>query len=352
MNKISRKTAVLLAVIFFALPSLAQATCWFHNGWGQLNWSGINYPNIITPPRDSVASYGTPILDTGWQDPGTIYTTVDCSGSWYDWTWAVYNGFDYPLAPGYSGVANVYQTNVPGVGLIINYWNSVNSYPSGDVGRQIQTWANRSGWEVANASDYRLPARFRMRLIKYGPISPGVVNLAGIQARIYYGGGDAARPEGVLAIQLTLPHDVTVTPSTCSLAVPNTTVPLPTIGVNQLPAIGATTGAVPFKINMSCDLNLKVSFQIDGTPYSGMSSTSGVLAPNSGTASGVGLQLLSTLSNSAGLPVAFGTKTLLKSLTIANDQLSIPLIARYYRTGSTVSPGSISSTATLTMFYE
>lgn len=356
MKNIYEKGRCLLGVVILLLSGFGQASCKMATDYAATPpapypatvWS-IAYGNTITVSRD--AAVGTVLLDSGWRQNGAV-AYVQCTQVNSDGVFVAYSGFLGAPVTGLVSPFNnyVYQTNLPGIGLMINYWNSTSSTPSGDMGWKAQTMP--ASWAVANAQSYSLASWFRVRLVKTGPIAAGTLQLAGIKAQVWYGGLAPNTAASVNAVTLVLSHNVTVNAQTCSLNMPNITKALPTVALSHLLAVGDTVGDQAFQIGMSCGSGIKVSYQLDATSYAGMASSSGVMAPDgSSTARGVGIQLLSGTVGSA-TPVSFGSVSLLKTLTAANDVLNIPLVARYYRVSSVVTPGSLTSVATLTMYYQ
>ncbi|KAF6660649.1 type 1 fimbrial protein [Enterobacteriaceae bacterium EKM102V] len=101
-----------------------------------------------------------------------------------------------------------------------------------------------------------------------------------------------------------------------------------------------------FTIPLNCNAGTRVNVQIDGSIQN---AARGVLNLNGGTgsASGVGIQLLFGDSGGAvqfGRPISTGTAA-------SEGAYSIPFRARYYQTGSDVTPGTADASATFTLTY-
>lgn len=122
-------------------------------------------------------------------------------------------------------------------------------------------------------------------------------------------------------------------------------------------AIGSVSDSQKaFTLDFSCDVDVSgkfdVKLQIDGRTAL-PDTTKGVLLLDSsgaGDASGVGVQILNGTTNA---PISLGIPWLIASYpaTVSNA-LSVPLIARYYQTEDSVTPGKVSSSATFTLTYE
>ncbi|SCC67455.1 fimbrial protein [Kosakonia oryziphila] len=100
-----------------------------------------------------------------------------------------------------------------------------------------------------------------------------------------------------------------------------------------------------FTIPLNCNAGTRVSLRIDG---SAQNATRGVLnlAGGAGSASGVGIQLL---YNNAPLPL----QTVISTGSAASaGAYNVPLQARYYQTGSDITPGVANASATFTLVYQ
>jgi type 1 fimbria pilin len=115
--------------------------------------------------------------------------------------------------------------------------------------------------------------------------------------------------------------------------------------------VGSTTASKDFQVVVNCQaspngIENMVSLTMDATPDA--SSTPGVLGidTGTGTASGVGIQVL----DSAGQPVAFGQP---KQLGQSKDgDYVVPFKARYYQVASAVGGGQANGRATVTLSYK
>ncbi|CRY22832.1 putative fimbrial subunit [Yersinia enterocolitica] len=112
--------------------------------------------------------------------------------------------------------------------------------------------------------------------------------------------------------------------------------------------IGATTRGNTQHITLTCDPNIKYSLQVDGIAEP---NHPGVLklTPDSGAASGVGVQLL---ANNKEIEIG-KTKEMGTSATSGtNLPEKIDITARYYQTADKVTPGSANASATFTLTYQ
>lgn len=136
----------------------------------------------------------------------------------------------------------------------------------------------------------------------------------------------------------------------CTVKTPNITVTLDAGAASEFKGIGSVTHGKGFSLDLVCDANVAVSYQIDATPPAGMASTQGVLAIGTGAnqATGIGLQVR---QGSGSTPVPFGSLIASVTTTQSQQPVSIPLTAYYYQTASRVSGGAVAGYATFTMNY-
>ncbi len=132
---------------------------------------------------------------------------------------------------------------------------------------------------------------------------------------------------------------------------PNGTVTLPTVTSVALNGAGKTTGSTPFTIQLNSCYNNGSNYSATAswtyTPFSG---TTDVIA-NTGTATGVGIQITESTS---GNPVLVNGATGATTWSIDSGTNSAPaqsFNAMYYSTGTTNLVGTVSGTANYTMSY-
>ncbi|WP_159880612.1 fimbrial protein [Aquitalea denitrificans] len=140
---------------------------------------------------------------------------------------------------------------------------------------------------------------------------------------------------------------------TCSLQSSSiTNINLPKITSNALPGINSRAGSTPFSLTISCPSN--ISLNITFTDNNKIGQTTNILTPAAtSTAKGVGIQLQYN-----GNIISFGpdsadpgtTNQILLNSNLIGTQ-TFPFVASYIRTG-TVTPGSLTSTATFTLSYQ
>lgn len=136
----------------------------------------------------------------------------------------------------------------------------------------------------------------------------------------------------------------TVKSSTCSIVTDPTVVTLDPVLATQFSGSGSTAAQKAFSVELTgCSGGLDVSITLDTASPGG---PTGVIN-SSGSASGVGVQLLKANGTT---PVSFGTAILVGTTTAGAN--GIPLYARYYETGASVTGGTVNVTATYTLTYQ
>ena len=115
--------------------------------------------------------------------------------------------------------------------------------------------------------------------------------------------------------------------------------------------VGSTFSPTPFNIALTCSTGVKVSYQIDGVS-SVYSQSNGILnnSTGAGMATGMGVQILD--GTGANPPMPLSTKKLAFTTSSSNQPVSIPLVAQYYKTAMSISPGQVQVQATFSMYYE
>jgi type 1 fimbria pilin len=236
-----------------------------------------------------------------------------------------------------------YPTNIPGIGLKLYYYSTA-AYQN-EPTTATQAYINIP-ISIAHTyySIYQNPnASVKVQLIKtasLGAVSTGVVS---------YSSAEFLKADGNLTIA-SLKVSSTISTASCTVteASKSLSVPLGNIQAHSIPSVGSVADSHNFSIDMTCNAGVGVSVKINANEDSNISGQ-GVIAltaatDGNATASGVGVQLL---YNNSPIPLN-------QSLAVGQADLGafkIPLIARYYRTRNTVTPGVANATATYTLTY-
>jgi major type 1 subunit fimbrin (pilin) len=183
-------------------------------------------------------------------------------------------------------------------------------------------------------------------LVKTGPITAGTTS-GGIlfEAASYV--NPVAQPGMRKSFSLT---QTAVTTLSCST--PDVTVTMGSHNPAEFSGKGSATKAVGFNVAINnCPAGMaKIQYQFSA-PGGVTDATNGViaLASSPSTATGAGLKLMD--STSAALK--FGTQYQVTGYnTVTGGSYTVPLLAAYYQTGTTVTPGTANAVMTFTMTYQ
>lgn len=296
-----------------------NAACYTNQG-GATPQSQTIYPGVIKVQRD--LPIGSLIASFPTQQTGIALscTAGGSSDGYY---------YEMSLFKTQTSIPNVYQTNVPGVGVRLSAWGGSYNYPA--------TFMNQPNamalWFYAGVIDF----------IKTGAITSDVLN-TGLLARVY-GNGDR-----VTAVSYNI-GSTSISQLACSIQTSNLTYP---IGDVLSSKFGASVGTIPSgaqstqNLGLNCDAGANINVMLQGNQNPDVSTTS-VLAltgqGNADVAKGVGVQLLYN-----GTPLDLNNRIVLKQS--AGGQETFPLTARYYQTKTSVSTGKANASATLDLTYQ
>ncbi|HAS1150810.1 TPA: fimbrial protein [Enterobacter cloacae] len=227
---------------------------------------------------------------------------------------------------------HVYNTNVSGIGIRLSS-NAYFENPSNTFSYSAQTsyvvWYG--GW---------------VELVVTGPVSSGALTPGPIGA-VTLQGSDGIYRDG-LTVQLT---GGTINALACTITTPQLTFPIGDISAAAFGSVVGTTPAVAqntqnLGLNCSAGTNISVSLSGIQNPDSANTSVMALTGQgNSGTAKGVGVQLLYN-----GSPLTLNSRLLLKQS--AGGQDTLPLTARYFQTLTSIESGSANASATLNLTYQ
>jgi type 1 fimbria pilin len=316
-----RNTKVIIASLLGTLtiiPGSAWAACTFSAGVSkQVN--NINFGTVTiqrdTPPGAILATSSTEI-NTG------NYT---CSSP-YSFT---FNISKYPTPSDYGN--NVYNTNIVGVGLLLEYTFEGATY-------QLPVPPS-SKWNYKEGTTHHVGS-YKASLVKTSVGSTGGGNLT--PGTLAFDNVDT-----LTLFNLNLTGVNTIVPVACSVTNTSINVPMGNVQRSTFTGVGYEGSPVQFLIPLNCDAGTRVNFRIDATADS--SGVPGVMAINSSStgnaASGVGIKITRN-----GAAVAFGT-TVPVVVTTNSGAYNIPFVANYYQTNPSVKAGQANGTATFTMTY-
>lgn len=320
------KNYILRFMLFFFCTGITvvQANCWTDTGGGtQTNY--ISFGNIVVQ-RDTPD--GTVLVS---RDFGrTVVRAINCTnGPTYYLTYELtYNG-------GVSLGNHIYRTNVAGVGIIVR------------VAQSSTYFANPPYHSPIYAIDGLTSFPTTVELVKTGPITGGALSAGTIGE--YYITNTSYAVQGRMT-HITMQSGTTITPTQCSISTSNLSFPMGTIAASEF------SGAVGFipehtvtqNLGLECEANANINVTLNGTQNPDVT-TSSVLAltgqGDTGVAQGVGVQLLYN-----NKPLELNKRIVLKKS--AGGQETFPIVARYYQTKTTVTPGKANALATLNISYQ
>jgi len=309
--------SLMLLALMLTFSSFVEAACSFRNNSTQT----INL-NIgpVTVQRD------TPIGSLLKQGNVEVSTIIECLGN----TNPNYYTFTYNGAVS-SGIAHVYNTNIPGVGMALWIGGS-----TGGVWSYFDNPAGTDNTGQGSVTYYNVV----YRLVKTGNIISGALNSGQIGAWTVTGITPAI-------INVT---GGAVTQVACAINTPTLNFPM---GDVLASSFGTMAGFVNAKTNtqnlgLNCDADANINVMLQGTQNPDVSTTS-VLSltgqGDAGVARGVGIQLLYN-----GTPLALNNRITLRQSS--GGQETFPITARYYQTRTSVSTGSANASATLDITYQ
>ncbi len=310
-----RKIKAIIAAIFIALPLLpgvAWAACTFSSGGAQsvnLNFGSVTVQRD-TPIGTILATTSTPASS------GTINCTTT-----FNYLGALQA---FPTLSSYGN--NVYNTNIPGVGISLSMGGYASSLFPFTKSRGAVSNIVVSGTVTAS-------------LVK---TSAGAVGSGNIRI----GTLGTISLDTLLTTTINLTGTNSITPVACSITNTAINVPMGNVKRNTFTGVGYQSTPVIFNILANCDARTRVNYRIDATAdSSGLPGVIAIDSPSTGTAaSGVGITL-----TESGKPVALGTT--IPYRISAGGLLVIQFSARYYQTTPKVTAGTANATATFTMTY-
>lgn len=344
-----------MLLLAFALLTCANGA-W---AWADCRGGGstvtVALPSTISVPRNAVP--GTVLVP--WRTTGWVSYFCDQSGSDTGiLAMTLLSGTDFPgtlpgSALGGEGSSDNYrvlQTQVPGIGIAIAF----NAYPNlctpgwVDLFNPFPSIAPWDGWQCnAGGNDLVNKGQFAVAIVTTGTVSAGTLPAQTIAKTAGVIGNIPA--SGTSAHYLNMPQ-VQIVPMTCET--PDVPVYLGKHFTNALGNIGSTTPPVEFNISLNnCPAGMNtIRYRIDPTTTV-IDGTQSVVALSDipGSATGIGVQLL----DGAGAALKLqSTATFHGYNRTTGGSYTIPMKARYYKTGTNVTPGPANTAMTVTMSYQ
>lgn len=318
ITRLGHGATVLVAMALLAMvPGRAHASgCSFTGSSSMGTYTVVVPTTLVNDPNAPVGS----VLYTSAPTGISQSVNFDCNGNGNGWGLVNNAG----ATPAVSG--NLFPIGATGVSYRVVQRNAyIYPYPY---------------WNLDNKASWVENDPVTIELVKTGPIADGT-SLQGPLADFKAGTTNSYIIDAVI----NLANRLTFTAPACQVSTSNITVTLPTVTGQAFSGIGSVTGTTPFQIGLTCSSGATVRITLDtATPVTG---TPGVIAPSSGGAGGLGVQLL---DSSGTTPVQFGVAQTIGATP--NGALQVGYFARYYQTGSTMNAGLLGATATFTLSYQ
>lgn len=332
----------LLLLIFAVVPRAAWATCWFTNG--SATTVTFNAGSITLTPSTTVGTVlwtsntaspaNPPVLNCDGNTNGGIVNTIAAS--------TPVNGDNTLIPTGIPGIS--YRLLHPDASTLLAL------YPNYPVGSGSSTYSVTTNLQLVYTGPYLPPNNSTLT----GQLSQWKIDICAnpnLFFGYYLGCNGSVSPQPVETFNISAIINIQVPTCNVDPGSVNKIVTLPSVTAAQVTA-NPTPGSTPFSLQLvNCPTNQKVFININtANPYT---SATGVIAPTSGTgyAANVGVQILKA---DGSTPITFSDDPAqaINTGTTSGSSYAISLYARYYRTGTPVTAGSVKGIATYTINYQ
>lgn len=334
----------LLLIGVASVPRAAWAMCWYTSG--SATTVTFNAGTITLTPSTTVNTVlwtssvanpaNPPVLQCDGNTNGGIVNTIAAST---------------PV----NGDSTLIPTGIPGISYRLLHPDASNDlalYPNYPVGSGSSTYSVTTNLQLVYTGPYLPPNNSTLT----GQLSQWKIDICSG----YVFGGQCftgffqplpVAPAPVETFNISAIIKIQVPTCNVDPGSVGKTVTLPSVTAAQLTA-NPTPGATSFSLQLvNCPANQKVFINLNtANPYT---SVNGVIAPTTGTgyASNVGVQILNADGTT---PVTFGDDPAqaINTGTTSGSSYAINLFARYYRTATPVTGGSVKGIATYTINYQ
>ena len=281
--------------------------------------------------------------------PSGSSATVKCSSGSVTSNWMTLLILNESMVKS-SYASDVYETNVPGIGVKI--WNEFkHSSNTGNlvVHNYLQKWYTHAISTSISAGSYLTGIKMQFYVI--GPVVSGKIKLPEPFVSAWFN-NSVSISNGAKYSVLNIPTQIDVVVPTCETS--NLIVKMGKHDVTDFSGVGSTGREIPFdfEINNCPSLMKSVSYMLEAAPgveIVGSDSEQYLTLNSSSNAKGIGIQVLQA---SNGQPVQFNQKIKINSGTTVESKYSIPMKARYIKVDNQVSGGIANSSMMITMSYE
>lgn len=317
MKGLIKSGSLLLALWLVAFG--VKASCGFASGVRGETPGYVSFGNVAVQ-RDAAVGSVIATATTGVYNGGN--PMAGCSEAWtYRWELSKWGTLS-------SLGSNIYNTNLPGVGIRLTNTTTSKMLPYDEkVGANTYIYIRGNG--------------IKAELIKTGDITGGTLD-SGMLAR-------ASVANQLYFANATLNGTNTITSESCSVTTNPVNVPLGDHDKSEFSGPASATAWQTFNINLSCIRGARINVRIDATADSDAGVPGVIKLDNDPVnASGVGIQLWYRNENS---PVQFGQERYYYTSPSGGNEY-VQLQARYYQTKQGITAGKANATATFTLTYK
>ncbi|QOY73631.1 fimbrial protein [Pseudomonas sp. OST1909] len=242
---------------------------------------------------------------------------------------------------------DVFNTGTPGIGMIGEVRVTGDYLPLINA-RTLLVRSVR-----INSSVYNFGMHMRVQLVALAPLSPGRLTVPGLPLATQWVGPASAKQAAITgAVSST---SINVKNTSCELTVPGS-IHLPRVDSSQMPALSDTAGDTVFSISANCGgtyENYQVSYIMTDINSPDNTTSNLKLTQTNDTATGISVQIID--NNNA---VIFGPsdsttgRQTFGTISLSGNTLAKILTARYIRTGTTITPGTVNAGSTITLSYQ
>ncbi|MES2405681.1 MAG: fimbrial protein [Pseudomonadota bacterium] len=332
----------LLLACMAVVPHAAWATCWFTSGAattvtfnaGTITLTPSTTVGTVLWTSNTASPVSPPVLNCDGNTNGGIVNTIAAS--------TPVNGDNTLIPTGIPGVS--YRLLHPDASTLLAL------YPNYPVGSGSSTYSVTTNLQLVYTGPYLPPNNSTLT----GQLSQWQIDICdkpSLFLGIYLGCNGSVAPRPVETFNINAVINIQVPTCNVDPGSVNKVVTLPSVTAAQF-ASNPTPGSTPFSLQLvNCPANQKVFINLNtASPFAG---GTGVIAPTTGTgyATNVGVQILTA---DGSTPVTFGSDPTqaINTGTTSGSNYVINLYARYYRTSTPVTAGSVKGIATYTINYQ
>lgn len=234
--------------------------------------------------------------------------------------------------------SKIAQTNIPGIGIQV-YFNK--------MGALNTTWSEDGG-SIETTNKYRLlEPSWTVKIIKTGQVTQsGSLKLGEVAKAVQNNTAPRNTTWNLTSLFLPL-NAIRINSLKCSTKSSSYNINMGTWYDTQFKNIGDVSKNVDIPITLSCAAGTNIKATVTSSAGYIDVNTGKLKLSGTNPATGIGIQLLDKNNN----PIKLNTKNSLQNQVASGDYI-FGWKARYIKTGSTITPGSANSIATVNILYE